>query len=114
MAERSKYENLELTSTQVLELAGPLATLIESPAWAAYIELLKGRRIQYREILQRGSKDAFDRIAGLVDGLEEAADLPATVIRLAQLVGRREEVEAEKPARRRYAGLDDAGGPSFG
>jgi hypothetical protein len=112
MAERSRYEDLELSTEQVMELAGPLATLVRTEGWAAYQELLKGRRIQYREILARGSKDQFDRIVGLVAGLEEAAELPETILRAANVVQQREDATAAKPQRRRSGSFDEPG-PSF-
>ena len=112
--ERSRYEDLELTADQVTELAGAFKDLVASHAWQLLVDLIKGRKIQYRELLTRGSKDDFDRVVGLVAGLEEAVELPYNILQLGNVIVQREEAQLARPRRRHpeYQ-LADSGGPTF-
>jgi len=110
-AERSKYENLELTPDQVMELAGPLGSLLRSDGWRAYQELLKGHRIQLREIIcNPGNRDQYDHLVGVVEGLSLAESLPEMVVRLGAAVQERESL----PEKRTSRGLEGGGMGSLG
>lgn len=94
--ERSKFET-RLDADQTLEVAGPIRDLTRSASWPVYVELLKGARIQAREIAFDEAADQMGYWKGFVDGLKAAENLPQEVLMVADgVLERRDMVDAKE------------------